>query len=1212
MSRDGGVVFRRVAIRRLPGFERQGFELADLAAGVNVIHGPNASGKSSTARALRYLLWPPEGPGAVGLSVAGAGEIGERPWLVEVDHGRVEHQEEGARAAPPPLPPPEHADRYRLALHELLQAEAGGEELARQVAREALGGYDLDAALEQVGARRKPTYSRAAADAYRAADEAVRHCQEELAALEREAEGLDALRWELEEARAAGRRLAEVKATLDWLSWRERLEEAGRRVAVFPAALARVSGDEAKRLDGLERSLAEAEDELSAKLRRVEGARKALGSARIPEEGVPQPAIDDLQGKANRLAELEREAASAERELVGAGERRSLAREALGGRASDEVLERVGEGGWREVAELARKGERLAARRERLCAEEEQLGGPRESSDPSGREGAGSAVEPEKDRGEADRLARGAALVRRWLALSRHAGRRVAVTVLAVVLLAAAGGAGAELIDPGAWGLTAIAALLGLWLALHLAAERRRRRSLQERFAALGLEPPHRWEPGAVEECLEALERRLAEHRARTALAEERERHRRERRAAVERARAELDREAEALRSERVALLERLGLAPAVDPDLEPAPQVALAQALGAWREAHADVRQREAELRELRAQRDRLLGEVRGALEGYGLPGPEDGDGAAAAVGRLKELLRDHAEVQRIEGDGGELGRIQARIDRTRRDREELFRTLDLEPGDAAGLHALLGRLGSFQEARDAQETARAGLEAAAEGLPGAPPEDRSPGELRPELEEERDGLRDRAERIEPLIRRIQDLETRIGRAKGERALEDALAARDRAAHALARDRERVAAGVVRHELGEWLKGQVRARHRPEVLRRASDLLATVTRGRYRLLDPTGDRPVFHAWESATERGRSLDELSSGTRLQLLVAVRLAFIEVHERGLRPPLILDETLANCDDASAQALIETVVEVARAGRQVFYFTAQGDEVARFRAHLEALADAPEWAVVDLARIRRLDEARRAPLQRWKPSAPEPPSPDGLDRRAYGELLGVPGIDPGSEPGAVHLWHLVEESRALHRLLVRRVERWGELQALAGEAGAGGSRDGAGPELLGSGEEGVERWRRVAARARCLEVLCRAWREGRGRPVDRGVLLESGVVSETFIDEVADLAAELGGSARELVEALRERQVKSFRTAKIDELEVYLEEEGFLDAGRPLTGPELRARALDALGTELAAGHLDTGVVDELLAQMGPFVEGGPAEREAGRARRSATG
>ena len=64
----------------------------------------------------------------------------------------------------------------------------------------------------------------------------------------------------------------------------------------------------------------------------------------------------------------------------------------------------------------------------------------------------------------------------------------------------------------------------------------------------------------------------------------------------------------------------------------------------------------------------------------------------------------------------------------------------------------------------------------------------------------------------------------------------------------------------------------------------------------------------------------RDLAELSAGRRLQLLVAVRMGFVEEQERGVRVPIVMDETLANSDDASAEALIGAVVELlARAAR-----------------------------------------------------------------------------------------------------------------------------------------------------------------------------------------------------------------------------------------------------------------------------------------------------
>ena len=93
---------------------------------------------------------------------------------------------------------------------------------------------------------------------------------------------------------------------------------------------------------------------------------------------------------------------------------------------------------------------------------------------------------------------------------------------------------------------------------------------------------------------------------------------------------------------------------------------------------------------------------------------------------------------------------------------------------------------------------------------------------------------------------------------------------------------------------------------------------------------------PEFTAVDQVERRGRSLDQLSSGTRVQLLLAVRIAFVEQQEQGVKLPLLLDEVLGNSDDERARAIMEAVVELSREGRQIFYFTAQMDEVARWRA------------------------------------------------------------------------------------------------------------------------------------------------------------------------------------------------------------------------------------------------------------------------------------
>ena len=52
--------FTRIAIDRLDGLEPSGFAIENLEPGINVVYGPNASGKTSLSGAIRQLLAPQE------------------------------------------------------------------------------------------------------------------------------------------------------------------------------------------------------------------------------------------------------------------------------------------------------------------------------------------------------------------------------------------------------------------------------------------------------------------------------------------------------------------------------------------------------------------------------------------------------------------------------------------------------------------------------------------------------------------------------------------------------------------------------------------------------------------------------------------------------------------------------------------------------------------------------------------------------------------------------------------------------------------------------------------------------------------------------------------------------------------------------------------------------------------------------------------------
>ncbi len=112
-----------------------------------------------------------------------------------------------------------------------------------------------------------------------------------------------------------------------------------------------------------------------------------------------------------------------------------------------------------------------------------------------------------------------------------------------------------------------------------------------------------------------------------------------------------------------------------------------------------------------------------------------------------------------------------------------------------------------------------------------------------------------------------------------------------------------------------------------PALIQEASRYFERFTKGRYpRIRMPLGsdeDRQVRVF--DREERPHELSTLSRGTREQLLLAVRLGFIEEYEKHREPlPLVMDEVLVNFDQERAKATAE-VLKSFTEERQLILFT-----------------------------------------------------------------------------------------------------------------------------------------------------------------------------------------------------------------------------------------------------------------------------------------------
>lgn len=1106
--------FTRLLVQRMPGVASGGWVLDGLSPGINVICGPNGSGKSTTARALETLLWPQELAGPQ-TRLTGGFLLHGAAWHAEVDGTSHKYQRDGSPADPPALPPAGSVrSRYSLALQDLLAAQ--DEDFAHAIGREAAGGYDVAAAAGELKFCENAPRTRALRQHMDQACAALREACVKEEALEADLGRLESLGRQVQEAEEARAKAALLQRAVEGHRHLAAAALAGRRFAEFDPRLERINGGEAGQFAARQRELADLVFELENAQRTAAAALEAISACQLPDGGIAAGLLTALRAELEQWRTLEARAQETGRALAGALAREEEARRLVGEQASAEALAGLDAVAVGRLAEFSGRIELLQGRRKACQAMGEWLATPAARPDPAP-------------------LMELQVLLLQWLrdfAATTVAGPGklpgwLKPLLICAALLAAAGSILLALNGaPAAYGGLLIAALIAFALT-GLRPGAAAPAAVPVPQVPPGVEPPARWEAEAVRERLAGVQRELA------AAALEAERF--QRHAHLEEERAELEKELAVLESESEALAERYGWPPPEGRAFH-----TFGAALARWQQARADHKAAAAELETLRGQSAAPRARIQSLLGGLGMSGASTIAEAGGHIEDLKERDQRWREATATRAGALELaGQLERQRQRCEAELARIRETTGA--ADEIELRALCAQVPAWSEARK-QRDAAAGLLREAETFFTEHPD------LRAQTVEELEALREaasaQAASLAALAAQQGRIQAEIQAAKEGHGVEEALAAREDSMEALLQERERSLAALAGHLVAGHVAEISREQALPQVFHRARSLFTQITAGAERL-EIDLEAGAFRALESGAA-GRCLDELSSGTRVQLLLAVRAAFVAEQEGGVRLPLFLDEALGNSDDQRSRAIIAALAGLARDGRQIFYFTAQQDEVARWQDYLAGHPEIPHRCI-DLGRERRLAPAGAFPRVALPPR-PAPPAPGTLSYEQYGRLLAVPDFDPRQPAASLHLWHLCEDGAQLHRLLEMGLERWGQLEDCLRFGG------------LAMPEADLARLR---AGVQLHEELARCWQHGRTKPLDRQALEEGGV-SGTFIERVWELCQQCNLDGRSLLLALEEKRVSGFQNKARERLAAHLEAHGFLSHDTPLDGAAIRLR------------------------------------------------
>jgi len=1133
-ERESTVAINAVTIDRAPGFETAGFTVEGFSPGVNVVYGANAAGKTTLSEAIRWSLWPDEAPASASVRTELTYDGDSR--RIELHGGVAEHIWDGASADPIPVPSLDGGRRYLLSLHDMLQEETDDGEFASVIQRESTGGFNIDAVRDEfglTGGTTQTTRGITETQEAEAAIERVEKLRREAPDLEAERSRLSRLEDELASAAAARERVDLLETAIEYRKAQDAYDQRVEEVESFPDELAAFDGDELDRLDTLEKQIEKQKREEQEAASNYRDAAEKLADTELPEDGVNDEDLQTLREHRDNLADAEDDRDRLKREVSEATTERDEIGEKIALDLDDETLGEIETSDLAELRSFVSKVAEVEGKNQVKAAVDEWLD---------------SESEGQSDRGT---LESGRNALENWLATPSEQAtddqqsRGPVVAAVAAGILTSLSGVVIALMVNNLAG--AVLTLLGLGLAGYAVLSARNdndarqdtaRATHAETFRQTGLEEPATWEADAVRDRLADLRERLSS----IEVDEQETQKRNELRAQfdIEDVKSELE-------TARERLQERLDTE--VDDDIELAVTV---ERVERWQAADETVAGKQAALEQAETQVEQHLEQFRTTVEPYTTETHsyevEMSADATAVVESLEQRQRDYEEAtQRLAEIEGSVGEAREELEQYRSERKSLFTERDLEPGNRDRLEALYDQYSEYEGAVKAKDTAETTLEDRRSDLRDHDAydeaiEDRAKDDLEAELEEKSEI----AEQHDELLRKKTTLEKEIEDAKTSTEIADAVQERDEALAALEEALETDVADAVTDTLLEFVEAETVSSNQEPVFQRADVLLRRITDGQFELRLDDG---TFRAYDTGEQRRVDLNNLSSGTRVQVLLAVRVAFVEHREQETAPPLLLDETLAPFDDQRAETVLDTVIDLAREGRQVFYFTARHDERTRWESRLEE-SDV-EYGLQQLTAGDGHDPISEPPTLET-PDTIDVPEPDGDDHWQYRERLGVPTFDPRQGAASAPLWYVTEDPEILYRLRTAGIERWGHLQSLL-EVGA---IDG----LLSKTSR--EQVRRHGA---ALEAFVEAYTVGRGKAVDRDVLEATGAVTDNFIEEVSTVADQVDGDPDALLE--RVPDIHRFGSSKTEKLRECLRDEGYLDPRPKRPDDQIRSAVVD---------------------------------------------
>lgn len=1152
---------KKLNISRMPGF-RDGLRIdSEFSPQLNIVYGPNASGKSSVARAIQEVIWKDN---TREYTLSAHAELESDAWYFEMDAGFSRSQRNG-QTQDFHTPLAEDRPRYLLALHELVTAKES--ELAGEIHRQLSGGFDLNAAQAKLDFSKKVSRSTITETSnLKNARWNVRDIQNKQAELKRKEDELSSLREKLQhlDDRLAKERLYEY--ALKFRKAASAKSVAQLELEKFPAELSKLNEQDLSDIEQWEGELASVDESArkeAAKLDQFETERDELS---LPEKGMSDQQESQFNAILHDLDELTRQHRETDKDLTAVEQQLRNASEKLhikdpetewpGLRINDiKPLEDAWLNTWQQLSEQVALEKEFSTLKEKADA-------------------------LPLDLADRDTLVKGIGMLTSWLQEQQGSTRSSANGVPQWSLIALGLLAVLAAIVPVYFPWLGFGFVVALVAAVIVFLAKRNQPApqatgdagtYQRDYERTGLVNPSSWDANAVSEYIAKLAKQIQ-------LAEER-RVINEQISRCEKRRTEVKTALDGFQKQLDQHREALGMVPVTVDTQSPAAMYFLLGNARNWQQARDQRDALKTNLSKIEESASEKIAAFNHLLAEFDRPPVENFSQATQIFDRLKKAEGRRKEL-RIEMNACNRAIADKSKDSTKLNQQidAVYARLQIENRDKYQLRELHKQLPDYETAKEKLERATRDSELTGRELENHPLYESERSELEALSAEE---LEQRIARFEEIRNerkivydQVIEIQTRVSDAKKGHDLEKALLHQEQCYEALEGAFESNLQQYTGAVVAETLRNVHHDQNDSKLYQHANDLFRTITQQQYSLQIPDGADKSFRAMNEVKRVGLSLEELSTGTRIQLLLAVRLAYIETQENQYRLPLLVDELLANADDVRAQAIIEALVAISRSGRQVFYFTAQADEVNKWRAFLNDHSDVEYRAI-------SLDGKAGAPLDfetlpEISEETAQVPEPGDLSHRDYGAAVGVKQFDLIQDPvERLHLWYLVTDTDTLYQLLQIRVQYWGQLRRMEET-----------PPAF-AGKDWSSRFKRWLNRTTLVEKFQLLYLQGRPEPINREHLVNSGAFSDAQIQPVHELLVSLNNNPEQLL--LRVSEISGVGPGRVEKFREYLDSESLLSDGQPRLS---QGQILEALYPIAAGLHIEPGETLALVETLWP--------------------